>query len=428
MDLDFVAQRGWQQGQAAPDQRRGNLLLVTHRVPYPPDKGDRIRTFHLIRALGQRHRIYLAALADEPVSPQTIAILQEWCAEIAIVPLSRGRWLRAAVSPLQGKSATQGAFSSRRLLRLLRTWKQQYRFEVAMASASSVAWYLRSALGESVPAFIDLVDVDSQKWLDYAEHTAWPKSWLYAQEGSSVRRLERHIAGWAKRVLLVSDAERELFQRIVPGGNAVTVTNGVDLEYYTASTSPSHREGCVFVGALDYRPNVDAVTWFARQVWPGIFAQRTKARLRIVGRSPVSSVRDLASISGVEVVGQVPDVRPFLHEASVVIAPLRLGRGLQNKVLEAMAAGKAVVASSAACAGLKQDSNPPVIRAHSREEWQHAILQLFETPERARHLGEQARLYVETHYDWQRCLTPLLQMMEPFFAPKRTQAISKSGK
>src|SRR5262249_10054927 len=161
------------------------------------------------------------------------------------------------------------------------------------------------------------------------------------------------IAAWAKHVLLVSEAETQLFEGIAPRANAATITNGVDLDYFSSDKHSPGTDTCVFVGALDYRPNVDAANWFGRSVWPNLHAQRPNAEFHIVGRNPVGAVCELANIPGIKLIGQVPDVRPYVRRATTVIVPLRLARGIQNKVLEAMALGKPVVASPQACAGLR---------------------------------------------------------------------------
>jgi sugar transferase (PEP-CTERM/EpsH1 system associated) len=388
------------------------ILFVTHRVPYPPDKGDRIRTYHLIRFLSKHHQIYLASLADEPISVEARRALERLCAHVAFIPVSKSRWLRAGVTLTIGKSASIGAFHSFQLSNVLCDWQARYSFDLALASASSIAWYLRTSALKDVPAFVDLVDVDSQKWLDYSRASTWPKSWLYRRESTALRRTERRIASWAKQVLLVSDAESQLFEGIAPSANAATITNGVDLDYFSLDNQTPRTDTCVFVGALDYRPNVDAAIWFSRNVWPSIHAHKPRAECRLVGRNPVAGVRELARIPGIQVIGQVPDVRPYVRQATVAIAPLRLARGVQNKVLEAMAMGKPVVASPQACSGLRPGIPSPVIQARSLIEWKSALLDVWANADRAATIGQASRSYVEKYYCWERCLEPLLDRIE----------------
>jgi sugar transferase (PEP-CTERM/EpsH1 system associated) len=404
------------------------ILFVTHRFPYPPDKGDRIRTYHFIRFLSKYHQVYLASLADESVSLEAQRHLEQLCAQVLIVPVSKSRWLRAGASLVRGQSASIGAFHSKQLLDALSDWHARYSFDMTLASASSIAWYLQIPPMRNVPSVVDLMDVDSQKWLDYAQASTWPKSWLYRREGKALHRAEQDISYWAKQVLLVSDAETKLFEKIAPDANPVTITNGVDLDFFSPSDLTPKTDTCVFVGALDYRPNVDAAIWFGRSVWPNLHAQRPNAEFRIVGRNPVAAVCDLANIPGIKLIGQVPDVRPYVRRSTTVIVPLRLARGIQNKVLEAMALGKPVVASPQACAGLRADVSSPVIQARSSDEWETALLDLWSNDDRAAAVGDSSRYYVEKYYRWERCLEPLLDHIERICdskAAKREQELKE---
>jgi sugar transferase (PEP-CTERM/EpsH1 system associated) len=220
-------------------------------------------------------------------------------------------------------------------------------------------------------------------------------------------------------VTLVSEAEVNLFRRFRSKGAIQAIPNGVDLEYFspifTDYPSPitPHRLplSCVFVGALDYRPNVDGACWFCTEVWPEILKRRPQATMRLVGRRPAAAVRRLAVQPGVELVGQVPDVRPYLANSSVVVAPLRLARGLQNKVLEALAMGKAVVASPESLKGIGAIAGEHLLAAKSPDEWVDAIEQLFDNAALRAQLGSAGRRYVETHHDWDRCLEPFAALL-----------------
>ena len=197
-----------------------------------------------------------------------------------------------------------------------------------------------------------------------------------------------------------------MFSRVCPSVNAYAIPNGVDLEYFRPTDAAGDEAGCVFVGALDYRPNIDAACWFCREAWPEIRRRRPDVRLLLVGRKPAAAVRRLAAVPGVEVVGQVPDVRPYLTRAAVAVNPLRIARGLQNKVLEAMAMGKAVVASPQALAGLRRRDEAPALCAATTPEWVEIVANLLDQPERRRRLGAEGRRFVETHHDWAACLSP----------------------
>jgi polysaccharide biosynthesis protein PslH len=391
-----------------PRGERRELLYVTHRVPYPPDKGDRIRTFNTLRFLAERHDVHLACLADEEVSTETRRELDRLCRRVVIHPVGSGlRWLRAGWSLVNGSTASVGAFRSARLAETLRNWVRETKFDLVLASASSVAPYLRLPELRDIPAIVDLVDVDSQKWLDYAASARGVRKWIYDREGQALRRYEREVAQWARAILLVSEAESELFRGIAPGATVRTITNGVDLEYFHPDGSTVQPASCVFVGAMDYRPNVDAACWFAQTIWPGVRRAVPEATFRVVGRKPAPAVEALGQLAGVEVIGQVPDVRPHVNSAAVVVAPLRIARGLQNKVLEALALAKPVVAGPPALAGFPPGLTPPALCARSPKEWISSLVGLFADAERQGQLARAGRKYVEAHYHWDRCLEPL---------------------
>jgi polysaccharide biosynthesis protein PslH len=393
------------------DLCRPPILYLTHRVPYPPDKGDRIRAFHLLRSLSRRAAVHLACLADEPPDPGAIAALRPHCERVAVIGLGRwGRGARALGALARGRTATEGAFHSPDLEATLRRWARQTRFHAALASASSLVPYPRLEELRDVPAVIDLVDVDSQKWLDYAAADRGPRAWLYRTEGRRLRRLERGLPDWARAVTLVSEAEAELYRRFRPAGAVHAITNGVDLETFRPDPS-APEQGCVFVGALDYRPNVDGAVWFCRDIWPAIRRRHPRATISLVGRRPAAAVRRLGREPGVELIGPVPDVRPHLAGAAVAVVPLRIARGVQNKVLEALAMGKAVVASPQALAGLRAEPGVHALAASTPHEWAEAVSRLLEDEALRRGLGSAGRRYVEEHHRWETCLGPFAPLL-----------------
>lgn len=393
-----------------PKAATSHVLYLTHRVPYPPDKGDRIRNYHMLRQLSARAEVDLIALADEPVPPATHAALAEHCRRVHIVPV-RGilRKLRAAWSAATFRSLTEGAFHEPQVDEAIRSMAATADYTAAMVSCSGLAPYLRRGALKNLPGFVDLVDVDSQKWYDFAAVQTGPKKWLYRFEGNRLRNLERKLPSWAKGVSIVSPAETKVYESFAGAGSGVTAMNGVDLDYF--SPVPLDRpvdSACVFVGALDYLPNVDAACWFADEVWPGIRERCPAAEFRIVGRKPATRVQSLRGRAGISVVGQVPDVRPHVASAAVTVVPMRLSRGLQNKVLEAMAMAKPVIAAPPALAALAVLPGRDLLKAETIAEWHASVCELLDSPERRRALSIAARRFVEEHHHWDRCLRPIL--------------------
>jgi sugar transferase (PEP-CTERM/EpsH1 system associated) len=387
------------------------ILLLTHRVPYPPDKGDRIRTYHLLKFLAQRCDLYLASLADEPVPTETIRKLESLCRRVYIAPvggLSR-KW-HAFTSLLGGRPISEGMFFSTDLRTTVQQWHRELNFKGGVASASSVAGYLDPLIESKARTIVDLVDVDSEKWFEYYRKSSFPKSWLFHREGRRLRQVERELCSRVSEVTLVSAGEVKLFAEQVLPGRARAITNGVDLDYFSPQLQRPEERGCVFVGAMDYRPNVDAAVWFAREIWPKIQKQFPGHRFSIVGRNPTTEVLKLQEIPGVEVSGTVPDVREFVRDAAVSVAPLRIARGLQNKVLEALAMGRAVIGSPQSLAGFA--SEVPAIRAETVDEWVVQLSTLLESPEKRLALGIEGRRFAETYHDWDRCLEPFAELLQ----------------
>jgi polysaccharide biosynthesis protein PslH len=400
---------------------RPRVLYLTHRVPFPPDKGDRIRNWHVLRSLTRRFRVSLGCLADEPVTDAARSALAEQCERIAIVPVSRAvRLARAGLSLLRGRSLSEGAFASRELAIKVEAWHAEAPFTAAIASATSLVPYLRRDAFHSTPSFIDVVDVDSQKWLDFAKSVPPPKSWLYRWECSRIRTIERDLPKWATASVLVSSAEGRIFESIAGAGAATVATNGVDLDYFRPADE-SVRPIAAFVGALDYLPNIDAAEWFATKVWPAIRVGQPAAEFHLIGRNPVPRVRRLSSIPGVTLVGGVADVRPHLARAAVAVVPMRLSRGLQNKVLEALAMGKATIAAPPALAALDVLPGRHLVRAESPDEWTRELLDLFANPARRTSLGREGRAFVEANHNWESCLEPLLDRIA--MAPRNVSTV-----
>ncbi|AMV23493.1 hypothetical protein VT84_03725 [Gemmata sp. SH-PL17] len=389
------------------------VLYLTHRVPYPPDKGDRIRTYHLLRQMVTRGRVWLGCLADEPVPPESLTALNDLCERVAVIPVGRvSRWGRAAWSLATGASLSEGLFASSGLARVLKQWAAETKFDTVVASSSALVPYLRIPALAGTPAVVDLIDVDSQKWLDFAAVGRAPKKWLYRLEAKRVRKAERAIAEFARAASVVSRAEANVYDSFTHAGAATVATNGVDLDYF-APVQYETQLACAFVGALDYLPNEDAAIWFARDVWPALREKFPTAEFRIIGRKPTAAVQALAAIPGISVIGQVPDVRPFVASAAAVVVPLRLARGVQNKVLEAMAMAKAVVAAPPALAALGTESGVHLLSASTPQEWVRAVSALFTDAPLRHALSGAARQYVEQHHHWEHCLQPLLAAIFP---------------
>lgn len=385
------------------------LLMVVHRLPYPPDKGERVRAFHELKALSPHFRITLAALSHGATDQAAREAFGQWCETILTVPAGGLLGLvRGGLSLLAGGSVTEGYFRSRRLSRLVATEARRSPFDLVFAYSSGV---LPLALAAAAPVTVmDLVDVDSAKWASYAERARWPMGWVYAREARGVQALERRAVERCQAVLLVSEAETRALG--LASDKLIAVGNGVDTEYFRAveGAEAGAPPSLVFTGTMDYRPNIEGVCWFVGQVWPAVRRELDGATFTIVGRDPAPAVRRLAETPGVVVTGSVSDVRPYLGRATVAIAPLWIARGVQNKVLEAMAMARAVIGTPAALEGLDVTPGENVLRAESVDEWRRTIVDLCRDAPRRASLGRAARQCVLDRYSWDARMKPLVDL------------------
>ena len=294
----------------------------------------------------------------------------------------------------------------------MRQWAEQHDYHATLASSSGVAGALSIPELASVShPWVDLIDVDSQKWLDYSRSAGFPMSLVYGMEGRRLRKLEQRLAETSERLLVVSEAERELFRNFSRSAPIQAVGNGVDTLKFTPEQHDVTPFSCVFVGVLDYLPNSDAVTWFSNDVWPLVRERFPEAVFRIVGKNPTKDVLALNDLPGVEVVGPVPEVTPWLHRSSCVVVPLRIARGVQNKVLEAMACGRPIVCSTEPLKGLNVENGLQLLNADTAEEWVAAIDTVFTNVVRAEELGVAASAWVHLNHRWETCLEPLNDML-----------------
>lgn len=408
------------------------LLFLAHRIPYPPNKGDKIRSYHELRALVERgHEVHLLAFADNLQDLHYQVELARGCASVRIVRL-RKFWakLRALLALLTSHPLSLGYFGSWKMRRLVKRAFKRHQFDAVFVYSSAMTQYIPASWHSQT--VVDLVDVDSEKWHEYAERSSPPKRWIYEVEGRRMRKHELEIiAGFAVSIL-TTRLEAELLDELDEFTRRARIrimTNGVDSEYFQAAPAETvgskvirlplrnAREGVskprmVFTGAMDYYANIEAVTWFATEVFPQIRQQQPLAEFLIVGSNPTAEVKKLGAQPGINVTGTVEDVRPYLREAAVCVAPLRIARGIQNKVLEAMACGKAVVATPQAATGLRIAHEEQVLLASSPADFAAAVIQLLRDDSLRENLGWRARRFVELEHQWHPILQNFVELLE----------------
>ncbi|OYV00612.1 MAG: sugar transferase [Burkholderiales bacterium PBB5] len=381
------------------------LLYLVHRMPYPPNKGDKVRSYHLLRHLAQRHQVFVGTFVDDPDDLAHVPALRAMCADLCAVPLQPRLAKLASLSGLlTGEALTLRYYADARLRAWVAHTVATQGIDAVLVFSSSMAPY--ALAHPQLPTLLDLVDVDSAKWTDYAPNHAWPLSWLYRREGQRLLAYERQAVAQSRAAFLVTDNEVALFNRLAPEsqGRVTALCNGVDAEFFAPDPGlpnpfAAGELALVFTGAMDYWPNIDAVTWFVQDMLPALRQRWPALRFHIVGRSPAPAVRALAG-EAVVVSGTVPDVRPYLQHACAVVAPLRLARGVQNKVLEAMAMGKAVVAARTCVAAIDARAGEHLLSADQAEDYIAAVQSLLDDVAAAARIGTAARQCVLAAYDW----------------------------
>ena len=389
----------------------GRLLMLAHRLPYPPNKGDKIRSFNVLRHIARRHDVHLACLVDDASDLRYVDALRDFASDVAIARIDgRSRRLLSLRAVLGSRSITETHFHSKPLQETVDGWIDDRAFDGVMCVCAPMAEYVfrsRHAEGRLKGAVkvMDLIDVDSVKWAQYATESRGPVAWLYGRESRMLGRFEQEVVRRFDRTFTVSESEASLLGRHERIG---AFHNGVDLAYFSPAPLPAEPSPwIVFTGVMDYRPNVDGVRWFVREVLPRVRARLPAVRTAIVGSRPTRAVMDLALEAGVTVTGHVADVRTWIARASVCVAPLRIARGIQNKVLEAMAMARAVVATPQAFEGLDARAGEHLLVESEPVAFADAVVRLIDDPDMAARMGAAARGRVESSYSWERNLAIL---------------------
>lgn len=386
------------------------VLFLTHRLPYAPNRGDRVRAYHLLRVLSRRAEVDLLSLVHDADEASHVRDLRSTAASVTAVRVPRFRnLLRSAIFLPSSRPTTHTMLDAPNLAATVRSLADRSP-DVVLAYCSGMARCALEPALSSVPLVLDMVDVDSAKWAAMAVAHAPPLAWVYAREQRTLRMFEAVAARHANATLVVTEKERATMSSIAPGARVEVVANGVDAARLRPSTAPSDEPVVIFCGVMNYAPNAEGVIWFARHVWPLVIAKRPNARFDIVGSSPTSAVLALAdAAAGIRVVGAVPEVAPYLWNAAMSVAPLQTARGVQNKVLEAVAAGLPTVVTPVVAEGVPEQVLTACRVAASPEEFAAAVVSvLSQRPDERRH----AALSVDFEsLAWDRTLAPIYEIL-----------------
>ena len=386
------------------------LLFLAHRIPYPPNKGDKIRSFNLLKALAKDYRVYLGAFVDDKQDWQYESELRQYCAEVFLLGLSSRRKYESLKGLITGEALTLPYYRQSRMQHWVDQKIEEQEISRVFVYSSAMAQYVQGENYQSLHRVLDFVDVDSEKWREYSERRIWPMSWLYRREANELLNFDRRAAKNFDASVFVSASEARLFKQLAPESEqqVTHINNGVDYHYFDPTIThenPYQNDPVLaFTGAMDYWANVDAVTWFAQQVFPEIQRQIPAARFYIVGARPTDAVLKLANKKGIHVTGSVEDIRPYIAHADVIVAPMRIARGVQNKVLEAMAMERPVVVTGAAMEGI--ELLPGQMICDSEQDFVDYCLHLLIEGD-ANQTGKAGRTRVLEDFNWDQNLLKL---------------------
>ena len=399
----------------------GETLFLAHRVPFPPDRGDKIRSFHVLRALARMGPVHVGTFDDR--SGYGDEFLSGIAASHHLVPARKRDMIAAAEAMAKGQPVSLAAFANDRL----HEWVAQvlhYRpIDAIYVFSGQMAQYVPPHFPGRV--VLDLCDVDSAKFEAYGDAGHGPKAWIHAREGRLLAAAEERFARAADTTLLISENEANLFRTRVSSMHQIdlrVMRNGIDAKFFAPDavkpepTLYGPGPNIVFTGQMDYAPNVAAVERMAQRILPAIREVHRDAEFHIVGRAPTPAVKALAKHAGVTVWGEVTDVRPYLAEADIVAAPLTIARGIQNKVLEAMAMAKPVLLSPEAATGIDGEDGVHFAIAEGDRMMAGRALALIDDRAKSQAMGEAARSFVLEHQGWAAMLSGLGDLLRPSLA------------
>jgi sugar transferase (PEP-CTERM/EpsH1 system associated) len=384
-----------------------NILYLCHRFPFPPKRGGKIRPFNMIRHLSQAgHHVHVGSLVRSQAEADEGKRIAPHCAGFDMGMVTEGvQWARMVARLPLSTPSSMGYFYSPALAGRVKLLLAQQRWDLIFVHCSSVAQYVQHVQG--TPKILDFGDMDSQKWLEYANYKPFPLSLGYRFEGHKMLAAEKRLARRFDLCTATTRAEWQTLNDYGTGAATDWFPNGVDASYFSPTDGAYDADTISFIGRMDYYPNQECMSRFCKQVWPLLKQRRPALKLLIVGADPSPEMRALGGLPGVTVTGSVPDVRPFIRGSALMVAPLAIARGTQNKILEAMGMGVPVVTSSAAAGGVDAEAEQHFLVADSPADLAAAVLRIVENPNERARLATAGRERMLSHHAWPRSMQRL---------------------
>ena len=403
------------------------ILYLAQRLPFPPNKGEKIRTFHQIQRLAQLgHRVDVAAPQEQE---------QDTLEGSKLAAITQGRVILSRkpgkaslfMGLIKGEPLSVSNFYSSELQQQIDQYLASHPVDAIVCTSSAMAAYVfkskaLGSLNKAPKLIMDFMDLDSDKWAQYAATAKPPMKWVYQREARLIGNYEARIYQRFQTSIFISQAEVDLLaKRIGNDEKFLVVSNGVNTQEFCPPSSRAAISAAslhmLFTGVMDYLPNEDAVCWFINDAWSQVKAKYPSATFTIVGMNPSKKVLQLADKPGVKVTGFVDDVIPYFNQANLFVAPFRLARGVQNKVLQAFACGLPTITTSMGIEGINAQHQENVLIANDIATILKAIDQLVSDPDKAATIGKNARALLEQDFSWESRLEPLCRIIE---TPQRT--------
>ncbi len=405
-----------------------NILYLSHRIPYPPNKGDKIRSFNEVKFLSKTHNLHIATLCDVKQDLRYIDDLlgfSKTCYS-SYIPSSK-KFIALVSSLIKKRPISVNYFYSRKLQEKIDVLLSKDRIHMIFCFCSVMAEYIfRSKVisSKKKPLLImDYCDLDSYKWYQYSKKSPFPISLIYRLEHRKLLEYEKKINREFDASIFVSNTEKEIFFKYYnKAQNVYVIPNGVDFDYFSKDKNRINnlpeevkelikdREVIIFVGAMDYKPNVDAVNWFVKNVYMQLKSKFNNICFLVVGANPVREIKKLHGRDGIYVTGFVQDVRPYYDSAHIVTVPIWIARGIQNKVLEAMAMEKCLVLTDMANEGIWAESKKHVFIANKDREFLHVFSYLLNNEKIREEVGKAARDFIMKNFSWENQLSSLIEI------------------
>jgi len=397
-------------------------LYLAQRIPFPPNKGEKLRSFHQINFLRKNGiEVTVAAPFEQSDELEYFKRLeQDYGCHTLSQPLSH-KLLRYLSGIAGNTSLSEAHFYNSGLQKQIDDLLMRQNIDAIVCTASSMANYVfrSTALAKIArrPRLImDFMDMDSHKWLQYSCNTKPPMRWVYQREASLVKRLENRIGSQFDACFFVAEPETNLYKQQTgnPAAEVLSIGNGIDPAEFYPTTHPTEvtTPHLLFAGVMDYTPNVDAMLWFYNEVWPSVLTRWPDATLTIAGMNPTPAIARLQGVNNVRVTGFVEDILPYFHESNIFVAPFRIARGIQNKILQAFACGLPVVSTSMGAEGIKCTPGQNIEVGDEPNDMFDAIKRLMAAPHHHQSVRNSALATIDEHYSWDGILTPLLQLLD----------------